>query len=100
FNPKTDNGVVDPLTIPSLRGAHLMAPYGHDGRTLSMTVFTRTLVDSEFAVTEPSRAILDAVVAYIDDIDFVSNPRLGTGGRLAGAAWGGGGRGGGLVRRS
>src|SRR5450631_1193243 len=33
FNPKADNGVLDPLTIPSLRGAHLLAPYGHDGRT-------------------------------------------------------------------
>src|SRR5215467_13209128 len=36
FNARTDDGVLDPLTIPSLRGAHLLAPYGHDGRTVSL----------------------------------------------------------------
>jgi hypothetical protein len=30
FNLRTDNGVLDPLTIPSLRGARFLAPYGHD----------------------------------------------------------------------
>ena len=32
FNPKADNGVFDPVTPPSLRGASNLAPYGHDGR--------------------------------------------------------------------
>src|SRR5580693_2163930 len=61
FNPKTDNGVVDPLTIPSLRGAHLLAPYGHDGRTLSLSEFVRNVIVNEFAGDEPSREVLDAV---------------------------------------
>jgi cytochrome c peroxidase len=82
FNPKTDDGVVDPLQIPSLRGAHLLAPYGHDGRTLSLTEFVRNVIVNEFAGDEPPKDILDAVVAYIDDIDFIPNPRLATGGRL------------------
>jgi Di-haem cytochrome c peroxidase len=82
FNPRADNGVLDPLTIPSLRGAHLLAPYGHDGRTVSLLDFVRNVIVNEFAGPEPSRAMLDAVVAYIEDIDFVSNPRLGPNGRL------------------
>jgi hypothetical protein len=82
FNPRADNGVLDPLTIPSLRGAHLLAPYGHDGRTLSLTDFVRNVIVNEFAGAEPSRVVLDAVVAYIEDIDFVPNPRLGPSGRL------------------
>ena len=32
FNPKADNFVLDPVRIPSLRGARYLAPYGHDGR--------------------------------------------------------------------
>lgn len=86
FNPKTDNGVVDPLAIPSLRGAHLLAPYGHDGRTLSLTDFVRNVIVNEFAGEEPSRGILDAVVAYIEDIDFIPNPRIGAAGHLSAQA--------------
>jgi hypothetical protein len=41
LRPKTDDQVLDPLTIPSLRGAHLLAPYGHDGRTLSLLMTFR-----------------------------------------------------------
>jgi hypothetical protein len=84
FNPKADNGVLDPLTIPSLRGAHLLAPYGHDGRTLSLPDFVRTVIVSEFAGPEPSPEVLDAMVAYIEDVDFVPNRRLGSGGKLTG----------------
>src|SRR5262249_36125438 len=44
FNPHADNGVLDPLTTPSLRGAHLLAPYGHDGRTLSLRDFVQNVI--------------------------------------------------------
>jgi cytochrome c553 len=84
FNPKTDDGVMDPLTIPSLRGAHLLAPYGHDGRTLSLRDFVRNVVVNEFAGAEPPPQLLDALVIYIEDIDFVPNRRLGPSGKLAG----------------
>jgi Di-haem cytochrome c peroxidase len=83
FNVRADNGVLDPLTIPSLRGAHLLSPYGHDGRTVSLLDFVRNVIVNEFAGPEPSRPLLDAVVAYIEDIDFVPNPRLNAGGRLS-----------------
>jgi len=85
FNPKTDDSVLDPLTIPSLRGAHLLAPYGHDGRSNSLRDFVRNVVVNEFSGPEPSTQVLDALVAYVEDIDFVPNPRLGAGGRLAGS---------------
>jgi Di-haem cytochrome c peroxidase len=44
--------------------------------------FTRNVIVGEFAGPEPSPAILDAMVAYIQDIDFLANRRLGRGGRL------------------
>ena len=86
FNPKTDNGVLDPVTIPSLRGARFLGPYGHDGRMASLHDFVRNVVVNEFAGAEPSAEILDAMVAYIEDIDFLPNPRLDSVGHLNGAA--------------
>src|SRR3984893_12395800 len=84
FNPKADNQVLDPVRIPSLRGARFLAPYGNDGRTASLRDFVRNVIVNEFAGPEPSPVILDAIVAYIHDIDFLPNPVLGPGGRLTG----------------
>jgi len=86
FNPKTDNGVLDPVTIPSLRGARLLAPYGHDGRTGSLRDFVRNVVVNEFAGPEPSSQILDALVAYVEDIDFLPNANLEKTGSLTSGA--------------
>jgi Di-haem cytochrome c peroxidase len=83
FNPKAFNSLLDPVRIPSLRGARYLAPYGHDGRFASLRDFVRNVIVNEFAGPEPAPAILDALVAYIQDIDFLRNPRLGPGGRLA-----------------
>ena len=86
FNPPADNGVLDAVTPPSLRGARLLGPYGHDGRFASLRDFVRNVIVGEFAGPEPSPAILDALVAYILDIDFLPNPRLAAGGALAAGA--------------
>jgi mono/diheme cytochrome c family protein len=86
FNPKTDNGVLDPVTIPSLRGARFLGPYGHDGRSASLRDFVRNVAVNEFAGAEPSAQILDAIVAYIEDIDFLPNPQLDKLGRLSPSA--------------
>jgi hypothetical protein len=86
FNPKTDNGVLDAVSIPSLRGARFLGPYGHDGRSASLRDFVRNVVVNEFAGAEPSPQILDALVAYIEDIDFLPNPNLDKTGRLAAGA--------------
>jgi cytochrome c peroxidase len=82
FNPKADNGFLDPVRIPSLRGARYLAPYGNDGRTASLRDFVHDVIVNEFAGPEPPAAILDALVAYIQDIDFLYNRRLGPAGRL------------------
>jgi hypothetical protein len=82
FNPKAHNRARDPARIPSLRGARFLAPYGNDGRSASLREFVRNVVVNEFAGPEPSPAVLDALVVYIEDIDFLPNPRLGVGGHL------------------
>ena len=84
FNPKADNLVLDPVRIPSLRGARYLAPYGADGRFASLRDFVHNVITNEFAGPEPSPATLDAIVAYIQDIDFLPNQDLGPGGRLIG----------------
>jgi cytochrome c peroxidase len=84
FNPKADNFVLDPVRIPSLRGARYLAPYGHDGRMSSLRDFVRNVIVNEFAGPEPSPVILDALIAYINDIDFLPNPNLGPAGHLTG----------------
>ncbi len=86
FNPKADNGTLDPVTIPSLRGARYLAPYGHDGRMSSLHDFIRNVIVNEFAGPEPTSEILDAIVVYIQDIDFLPNPRLAPDGRLTAKA--------------
>jgi len=84
FNPKANNSMLDPVRIPSLRGARYLAPYGQDGRMASLRDFVHNVIVNEFAGPEPSPAVLDAIVAYIQDIDFLPNPSLGPGGRLVG----------------
>jgi cytochrome c peroxidase len=84
FNPKANNFVLDPVRIPSLRGARTLAPYGVDGRMPSLRDFVHNVIVNEFSGPEPSPAILDAIVAYIQDIDFLPNPSLGPGGHLVG----------------
>ncbi|MCA6123848.1 hypothetical protein J6500_18370 [Bradyrhizobium sp. WSM 1704] len=84
FNPKADNLVLDPVRIPSLRGARYLAPYGADGRFASLRDFVHNVITNEFAGPEPSPTTLDAIVAYIQDIDFLPNQDLGPGGRLVG----------------
>ena len=86
FNPKADNHLFDPVTPPSLRGAKFLAPYGHDGRLASLRDFVRNVVVNEFAGPEPSGEVLDALVAYVQDISFLPNPKLNSDGRLTDAA--------------
>ena len=82
FNPKAHDKARDPVRIPSLRGARYLAPYGNDGRIASLREFVRNVIVNEFAGPEPSPAILDAMVDYIEDIDFLPNLNLAAGGRL------------------
>lgn len=86
FNPKTFNSILDPVRIPSLRGARFLAPYGHDGRITSLRDFVYNVIVNEFSGPKPSDEVLDGLVAYINDIDFLPNPKIAPGGRLAAQA--------------
>lgn len=83
FNPKADNGVLDPVRPPSLRGAKYLAPYGHDGRFASLRDFVRNVIVNEFAGDEPSQQVLDALVDYIQEIAFLPNAKLTASGHLS-----------------
>src|SRR5689334_21280075 len=47
FNAKTFNSILDPVRIPSLRGARFLAPYGHDGRITSLREFVYNVIVNE-----------------------------------------------------
>ena len=83
FNPKADNGVLDAVRIPSLRGANFLAPYTHDGRFPTLREFIHNAIVNEFAGPEPSAQVLDALETYIKEIAFLPNPKLAAGGRLS-----------------
>ena len=99
FNPKADDGLENPLDIPSLRGIRFTAPYGRDGRFASLRAFTRNVIVNEFNGPEPNPLILDALVAYQREIEFLPSPQLGADGQLTEAASDAARRGEALFRR-
>jgi mono/diheme cytochrome c family protein len=82
FRKGADNGTADYLNIPSLRGARFTAPYGHDGRTASLSEFIQGVVTVEFGGAPLAQARLSALVRYVQDFDFLPNPNLDARGRL------------------
>jgi cytochrome c peroxidase len=83
FNPLFNDRRDDPIDIPSLRGLRFTGPYGRDGRMASLRDFTRNVIVNEFAGAEPSPFMLDALVAYMTEFDFLPNSLLTGDGRLA-----------------
>ena len=86
FNPIFNDRRDDPLDIPSLRGLRFTGPYGRDGRFASLRDFTRNVIVNEFAGPEPTPFMLDALVAYMQEFDFLPNSMLTADGRLTEAA--------------
>ena len=78
FNDLSDDG----LDIPSLRGLRFTGPYGRDGRFASLREFTRNVIINEFAGPEPTPFMLDALVAYMFEFDFLPNAKVTGDGRL------------------
>jgi cytochrome c peroxidase len=83
FSPHS-GGRSEPVTPPSLRGAVHLAPYAHDGRFATLRDFIHNAVVNEFDGSEPSKQVVDAIEAYIKDISFLPNGRLGADGELTG----------------
>src|SRR5215472_11585016 len=86
FNTATTNGLHRHIDIPSLRGIRYLAPYGRDGRIAALRDFTRNVIVNEFAGPEPSPKLVDAITAYMEQIDFLPNPKLASDGQLTDAA--------------
>jgi cytochrome c peroxidase len=82
FNARFNDHRSDALDIPSLRGLRFTGPYGRDGRFASLRDFTRNVIVNEFAGQEPSPLVLDALVAYMLEFDFLPAPNLERDGRL------------------
>ena len=86
FNPLFNDRRDDPLDIPSLRGVRLTGPYGRDGRSGSLRDFVRNVIVNEFGGGEPTPFMLDALVAYMREFDFLPNSKLTPDGRLTAEA--------------
>lgn len=82
FAPHGNNAVFDPLDIPDLRGIRFTAPYGRNGRFASLREFTRNVIVNEFNGDEPDPILLDAMVIYMNEFDFLVNPALNPDGTL------------------
>ena len=82
FNPRGNDGLFDPLDTPSLRGIRFTAPYGRNGRTASLREFARNVIVGELGGPEPSPLMLDALVAYMNEFDFLPAPLLARDGTL------------------
>ncbi len=70
FRVEADDGRVDPVNIPSLRGARFIAPYGLDGRTASLGDFVQGVVTGEFQGEPLRQRELAALVRYVQDSRF------------------------------
>ena len=82
FAPHANNANFDPLDIPDLRGIRFTAPYGRNGRFASLREFTRNVIVNEFNGPEPDPLLLDGIIAYMNEFDFLTNPQLAPDGRL------------------
>ena len=86
FAGHANNGHFDPLDIPDLRGIRFTAPYGRNGRFSSLREFVRNVIVNEFNGPEPDPMLLDGIIAYMNEFDFLPNPHLNPDGTLAASA--------------
>lgn len=82
FNARFNDHRADAIDIPTLRGIRFTAPYGRDGRFASLRDFTRNVIVNEFAGAEPDPLVLDALVAYMLEFDFLPASHLNPDGTL------------------
>jgi len=86
FAPHANNGHFDALDTPDLRGIRFLAPYGRNGRFTSLREFTRNVIVNEFNGAEPDPMLMDGMIAYLNEFDFLPNPMVNPDGTLADGA--------------
>ncbi len=82
FEAHANNAVFGHVDIPDLRGIRFTAPYGRNGRTASLREFVRNVIVLEFNGPEPDPMMLDGLVAYMNEFEFLPNPKVRKSGRL------------------
>ncbi|MCF8467179.1 MAG: hypothetical protein K9G33_07230 [Sneathiella sp.] len=65
-----DDGVDNPIDIPSLRGVSNTAPYGAVNIFPDLPAFTRHVISDEFAGPPPSQEQVEGLIAYMNALDF------------------------------
>lgn len=65
----SEDGISNPLDIPSLRGVRDTAPYGTAFVTPDLATFTRHVIVKEFAGPPPDAADIDALIHYMKSLD-------------------------------
>jgi len=81
-----EDGIRNPLNVPSIRGAAVTAPFARDGRFESVEDFTLFAIANEFAGGTPSDLVIESLVAYQDALGFADNALLDAAGRLTDSA--------------
>ena len=77
-----NNGLFDAVDTPDLRGIRFTAPYGRNGRFSSLRDFVRNGIVNEFNGPEPDPMLLDGMIAYMIEFEFLPNPKLNRDGTL------------------
>lgn len=72
WNLRGEDGVDNPLEIPSLRGVKTKDRFGQDRRTASLREFTRRVIVTEFSGADPDALLLDALIAYQEKLQPVA----------------------------
>ena len=75
FHFREDDGLANPVNIPSLRGVRWTAPYGHDGRFATLRAFSHNVITREFGGPALEDWLMDALVAWQTEFGFTDRDR-------------------------
>ena len=75
FHFREDDGLENPVNIPSLRGVRWTAPYGHDGRFPTLRAFSHNVITREFGGPPLEDWLMDALVAWQMEFGFTDRDR-------------------------
>ena len=77
-----EDGLFNPVNIPSVRGVAETRPFPRDGRFADLRDFTLFVSANEFPGPVPTELGLDALVAFQESLPFADNPLLDDAGNL------------------